>query len=275
MKILIAGAGIAGSVLTRMLRDRGHEVGVADRRPDKAASRCAFAYLRTAWWTGEEKRRVRDALAWYDQRGWVLAHEATVHDLRRGKVTKQSDHYLIDPAGPLVRADFAGDVTGYQVYPGEVAVQMAGTFEMQVDRLVLACGSGMDRWSTGTPTYGAVYEAPGRCMSGTLRLLRVTDRMTHVAAAGDRITRLGASKARTPQAARARAEAILNRMLQHNIVDAPAPWTLREGVRWENLTGPAGGRRLDDRVWAFTGFARSGYATVPAAARDLVKELEQ
>lgn len=275
MKIVVAGAGIAGSVLTRMLRERGHSATLLDSSPDKAASRCAFAYLRTAWWTGEEKHRVREALKWYESHGWVIADEATVHDVRRGRVLTQRDHYLVDPWAPLLEPDLAMNLSGFS--DGSAGVRLwSGAGEPQdADRLVLACGSGMERFTSGTATYGAVYEAPGRQADEALKLLRVTDRMTHVAAAGDRLTRVGASKGRTREAALARAEAILERMIRYGIVTPGADWKLREGMRWETLVGPVGGLRLDRHVWSFTGFARSGYATVPGAARDLVKELEQ
>lgn len=275
MKILVAGAGIAGSVLTRQLRDRGHEVVLLDARPDRAASRCAFAYLRTAWWTGEDRARVREAITWYEQRGWLITTQATVHDVRRGRTVTQADHVLLDPHAPLVRPDLAMNLTRYSDGPGGVLVHAGDGLELDGRHLVLACGAGMDRWYTGTPTYGGIFEAPGRCMSGTLRLLRVTDRMTYKAAAGERVTRVGASTGRTPEAARARAEAILRRMLDANLIDAPAPWTYRAGTRWTNLAGPGGHSRISQSVWAFTGFARSGYATVPGAARDLVRELEE
>lgn len=275
MKILIAGAGIAGSVLARMLLERDHTVTVLDARPYRAASRCAFAYLRTAWWTGEERKQVRSAVDWYEQRGWVITRQAEVHDLRRDRVVTQADHVLIDPHAPLLKPDIAMDLTRYSDGPGGVLVSAGDGVALDADALVLACGAGMDRWYSGTPTYGGIFEAPGRCMSGDLRLLRVTDRMTYTAAAGERITRVGASRARTPEAAKARAEAILKRMLDANIIDTPAPWTYRAGTRWSNLAGPGGGARISQSVWAFTGFARSGYATVPTAARDLVRELEK
>ena len=274
MKVAVAGAGIAGSVLTRMLRQRGHEVTVYDRTPHRAASRCAFAYLRTGWFTGPEKARVREALAWYDMRGWHLTDQAEVHDLQRGRIFTQGDHHLIDPYGPLVKADGGWNVETYRDGPGGVLLTLTGGLETDAHHLVLACGPGMERFTFGGPSYGGIFESQGPWMRGNLRLLRVTDRLTHVAAGGRHITRVGASKAKSPDLARAGAEKILKRMTDEGVVDANAPWTYRAGVRWTDGTGPGRAIRLSDHVHAFTGFSRTGYAFVPSAARVLVDQME-
>lgn len=274
MKVVIAGSGIAGSVLTRMLRERGHEVVVLDPDPETAASRCAFAYLRTAWFTGEARRRVREALRWYDDHGWALEHQATVHDLKRGRVVTQPDHYLIDPVGPLVEPDRAERVEGYREGTYGVRV-LTPTNVIDAHHLVLACGQGMDRFTSGTPTYGAVFDAPGRQAADGLSILRITDRLSHAVAAGGHRTRTAASKGRTPESAAERAEAILDQMIRHGVVSGDAEWTLRTGVRWENFNGTPGHSYLGYRAWAFTGFARTGYALVPGAARELIQELER
>lgn len=275
MKILIAGAGIAGSVLTRMLRERGHDVILTDARPDRAASRCAFAYLRTAWWKGEERAEVRRAVDWYEKRGWVLARHASVSDLRRDWTRDQADHILIDPRGPLVKPDLAMNLHRWSGTPG-VTATLGDGLEVQADRLVLACGAGTSRWTHGVQVHGGVWEVPEPAVEPGLRLLRVTDRLTYTAARDRNTLRVGASKALTPEAARQRAVKILGRMFTAGLVSPELPWTYRAGTRWEHRDrSPGGARRVSERVWEFTGFARSGYARVPGAAQYLIRRLEE
>lgn len=276
MKILIAGAGIAGSVLARMLRERDHDVTVTDPRPHTAASRCAFAYLRTAWWQGPEREEVRRAVDWYEERGWVLTRDGWVTDVRRGRDFRQSDHVLIDPRAPLVKADLSMRLNRYMDGPGGVLTTLGDGVQTDATHLVLACGAGMDRWSSGTPVHGGIYECDDYRMITPLKLLRVTDRLTYTAADDGTVTRVGASKARTPEAARERAGRILDRMMDAGIVTCTRPWTYRAGTRWEHLGGSSGGgRQISEHVWSFTGFARSGYARVPGAARKLIERMDQ
>lgn len=273
---MVAGAGIAGSVLTRMLRDRGHEVILIDSRPYRAASRCAFAYLRLAWWKGAERDEVRRAVDWYEGNSWVRSRTGVVHDLRRGWTREQRDHVLVNSRGPLVRPDMAVDLSGYWDGPGGVAVLVGDRLRLDAHRLVIACGAQTDRWAQGSPVYGGIYEVPGAHTEGALNLLRVTDRMTFTAAYDGARTRVGASKGLTPEKARERADRIFERMTDAGIIDPSAPWEYRAGTRWEHLGGaPGGPRRLSENVWTFAGFARSGYARVPEAARRLAERIEE
>ncbi|WP_341868246.1 FAD/NAD(P)-binding protein [Streptomyces africanus] len=270
---MVAGAGIAGSCVARALRERGHDVTVADGYSQSAASRCAFAFTRTAWWTGDQRTDVRAALAWYGRHGWLVDDSAEVKDLRRGRTVRQGDHYLVDPLGPLVDPDVAQHVTAWKGAGHVVAVTLADGTRTETDALVLSTA----RSATGASralTYGGVWEAPGRHLAGPgpLALLRVTDRLSHTAAWDGTFTRVGASKASTASGARQRAERILSRMCHEGLVDPEAPWVYREGVRYTPPAGPAA-CEVEPRVWALTGFGRSGYSTAPAAAQRLAARL--
>lgn len=273
MKILVAGAGIAGSVLTTQLRAAGHEVTLADGRPDISASQCAFAYMRLGWFRGPDRDAVKYALDWYRGQGHLLTSQAWVRDVRRGSF-QQDGHYLVHPTGPLVAPDVHRNVYGYRSDADGVWVLMDDSSQAhRVDRLVLACGAGTDRWGAGTPTYGGVFESRRYRMNVPLRLLRVTDRLTHVAADDGTVVRVGASKGRTPAEALQRAASILGRMMDEGMIPSSIKWVYRSGARWTNLTGGSGPAPVEDRVWTFTGFSRTGYALVPAAARDFVSEM--
>lgn len=276
MKVTIAGSGIAGSTLALMLRSRGHEVTVLDPWPRRGASHCAYAYLRSAWFKGEDKRRVRESLDYYERNGWIVTRKAYVHDLMRDRYVKQTDHVLVHPSRPLIQPDilwgldsYADDsLTGVQLRVfGQPGVLYA-------DHLVLACGDGMRRWTRGTPVYGGVFECETYRMSTPLRLLRITDRLTHVAADDGTVVRTAASKGHTPEQARQKSEKILNRMFDEGMVSVTRRWTYRAGARWVPEGGTPTAGQLSEHVWALTGFHRNGYALAPSYARDLADKLE-
>lgn len=277
MKILVAGAGIAGSVFTRMARERGHEVVLTDAQPHRAASRCAYAYLRTAWFKGDDKRRVREALDWYETRGWLITRQADVWDARPGRPFRtQDDHVLISPRGPLVKADGSWEVTGYREDPGGVVTSLGSEgLAVAASHLVLACGAGMTSYTYGTPSYGGVFECDTYPLARPLKVYRITDRLSHVVAYDGSVTRTAASKGRTPEEARARSEKILELMMDRGMVTATRRWTYRPGARWSWFDGSPAALPLSPHVWALTGFARNGYALVPSYARNLLDKLEE
>ena len=276
MKVTVAGAGIAGSTITRMLRARGHEVTLLDPWPRRAASHCAYAYLRTGWFKGPDKVRVRQGLDWYERNGWIVTRKADVHDRMRGRYVVQTDHILIHPSQPLLTPDILWGLDSYsdENLAGVQLKVLGQPGILWADHLVLACGPGMRRWSLGTPVHGGVFECESYRMGVPLRLLRLTDRLTHVAADDGAVVRTAASKGRTPEEARERSEKILNLMFDEGMLSSTHRWTYRAGTRW---TGPDGGpvaSRLSEHVWALTGFARTGYAMAPSYALDLIKALE-
>lgn len=272
MKVLVAGAGIAGSVLTHMLRDRGHEVLLADASPHRAASRCAYAYTRPDWFHGIDRARVRYALDWYGDRDWIISSTGWVTDVPRGRDFDQRGHYLIHPRGPLLIPDLPLELNRW-FGPGGL-VNLGDDFEVRVDRIVLATGASSVRWAPGTPVYGGVFECRDYRMSRPLKLLRITDRLTHVAADDGATTRTAASKGRTPEEAKAKSEKILETMLDKGIVTSTRRWDYRAGTRWNTDNGAPRADQVGANAWTLTGFARNGYALVPSYARDLVRRLE-
>jgi glycine/D-amino acid oxidase-like deaminating enzyme len=275
MKVAVAGAGIAGSCVTRVLRERGHEVTVVDRYPQWAASRCAFAVNRMSWWTGEQREAVRTSLAWYRTHGYVITDEATVHDVLRDRVTVQGDHYLIDPLAPLVTPDLMVNLDQWEDTDGGVSVLTDDGTGRTFDALVIACGpaSADLTGGRGTSTYGGMYAAPGNLLTdpGPLALLRRTDRLSYTVCFTNGETRVGASRRVTAALARADADKILNMVTKHGLV-LPDLWEYRSGRRY--ATAQPGLSQLDTHTYSLTGLARSGYALAPQAALRLAVQLE-
>lgn len=277
MKILVAGAGIAGSCATTALREAGHDVTLADASPSTAASRCAFAVTRTAWWDTEQRRTVRRSLDWYDRRGHIITTSAVVTDVRRGKTSIQGDHYLINPIGPLLPPDLAASLGWWRQIDGSVFADFRHWTSLTFDALVIATGPAsahLAGWPEGERSFGGIFTAPGNRLAhaGQLSMFRRTDRLSYTAAYVGGETRIGASRCSTPAQARRIADGIRDRLLSEGIVSGSADeWAYRPGVRY--ATASPGAVRLDERVWALTGLARSGYALAPAAALDIATEI--
>jgi hypothetical protein len=277
MKILVAGAGIAGSCAAHVLRDAGHDVVLADPAPDTAASRCAFALTRIAWWSGAPKIRVVRSLNWYQARGHIVTSSATVHDVRRQRTTIQGDHYLISPTGPLVPRDLAASVGWWDERADGVLVDFRHWIREQYDALVVAAGpasAGLLSWPADGCSYGGIHTAPGNLLTdgGQLALLRRTDRLSYTAAFVAGETRIGASRCSSPEQAHRVADGIRDRLLSEGLVKG-ADWAYRSGTRY--ATASPGAVRISRRVWSLTGLARSGYALAPAAALDIEKEIRE
>ncbi len=277
MKILVVGAGIAGSCATTVLREAGHDVVLADPTPDLAASRCAFAVTRLAWWGTEQRATVRRSLDWYNQRGHIITKTAVVHDVRRWRTTIQGDHYLINPTATLVKPDMGLEMTDWWPSPGGVRAEFGEFGPSGYDALVLAAGPDTARlagWPPGGYSYGGIYTAPGNRLTdgGQLAMLRRTDRLGYTAAWLIDETRIGASRCSTPEQAHRVADGIRDRMLSEGIVTGSADeWSYRSGIRY--ATASPGATRIAERVWTLTGLARSGYAIAPAAALDIASEI--
>lgn len=277
MKILVAGAGIAGSCAATALREAGHVVHLADPSPSTAASRCAFAVTRTAWWGTEQRRTVRRSLDWYRQRGHIITSSAVVTDVRRGKTLIQGDHYLINPTLTLVDPDTHVGLDWWVQCPGYVLVGMRDGTEHRYGALVIAAGPAsahLAGWPSTGRSFGGIFAAPGSRLAhaGQLSMFRRTDRLSYTAAWLVTETRIGASRCSSPGQARRVAEGIRDRLLSEGVVTGSADdWEYRCGTRY--ATASPGAVRLEPRVWTLTGLARSGYALAPAAALDITTEI--
>lgn len=282
MRILVAGAGIAGSCTATVLREAGHDVVLADGQPHLAASRCAFALTRMSWWKGEQRAAVARSLDWYADRDRILTDTAVVHDIRRGRTEKQGGYLLIDPVRTLVKSDLPSNVSWWTPDGDGVLVRLRnGIQDWKLDALVIACGPAtgyIARQAPGVHSYGGIFTAPGNRLAdpGRLALLRRTDRLSYTAAyvgsGADSETRIGASRSLTAGEAYDSAVDIRARLLSEGVVTGHSDeWTYRAGTRYATVT--PGARHIAARVWTLSGLARSGYALAPAAALDIATEI--
>ena len=281
MKILVAGAGIAGSCMTTVLREAGHEVVLVDRASWSAASRCAFAVTRTAWWGGEERHAVRRSLDWYNLREHIVTKSAVIHDVRRARTLIRPDYYLVNPVTTLVHPDLEQGLDWW-VHDADRSRVLAGflpcTQEDAFDALVICAAGETPRLAGQEPhgrtVFGGMFTAEGNRLTrgGQLSVLRRTDRLSYTAAFVGGKTRIGASRCSTPGEARRIAEGIRDRLLSEGVVSGGVPdWWYRAGKRF--ITDQPIAQRINQRVWTLAGLGRTGFATAPAAALDIATEI--
>ena len=85
--LIVVGAGIAGSSVTRLARERGLDVELIDRDPSAAASRLAHAILRRSWLRPELWRAYELALELYNA---VLKQAPVRFDLGFARATHEA-----------------------------------------------------------------------------------------------------------------------------------------------------------------------------------------
>lgn len=267
MRTLIVGAGIAGSALTRVLRDRGAAATLIADPARPPHSLAAAAVLRAAYHARNpgETAAFRRSLELYTGWGVGFARGATVTSYRHDAPLADADWYLMDPAAALVAPDAAAAVTPHpdgvltaagEVIPGETVVWCAGAYGAATG----AYTTHGDTWIHPDPAaVAATAEAP-------LRIHHWAPYRTLVAGAIAGQARLGSSSAVRPATAAAQGERMLATAARLGIIRGTDGWQRISGTR---LRTAAACEQLDGRNWRFSGLHRTGYALAPAHAESL------
>lgn len=258
MRLLIVGAGIAGSALARLARASGHHVTVlAD--PDKPrASEAAVCVLRPEWFAGDLRYAAQWTLTWYQQQGWLAAGSTVAHTYRSDRVLRRSGYWTIDPALPLVEPDELGEWNGGR---------------RGVDATVLcrgAAGSDLPWKRLAGATLIAARPGPVGLAS-----LEERPRFTTFAFSTGTELRFGSSSAADPDVAVERLLASEQRARAVGILPA-GPARRITGLRLMPPTVAETGRprRLAEGLWAMEGFGRVGYSLAPFLASRLLRQIE-
>lgn len=276
MKLIVVGAGIAGSCVARHARARGHYVIVVDRDRSQAASNAALCVARRSWFKGWERDRLDYALAWYLSHGWLEAQGALVTNMK-GETSEQHDWSLINPHGPLVEPDIQADVQAVHHDDGTVVFSDG---DLRADAVIVTAGIDSNRFALDepdTPLWGVTWVCP---LDGTNGLVDdVPIRVVHtgpyrslIGARVGGIAKLGSSRATTPERAREIAGVMFTQAMQRGLIKG-GPWSTIEGCR-AVAAEPGAPRRLGAKTWRLSGFGRVGYSQAPARARDLVRVVE-
>lgn len=242
--MIIAGAGLAGSWLARAARDAGHQVLlVSDGRPPGTAA--ALAVLRPSWLRKSERGLLADSVMLSQAAGAqvIIGAEYTRWD-SPGQAKTQADWVAVDPTGMCLEPD--------EVRTCEQA----------------------DVWCTGADvpgkiTHGATWVNPdpdALAFTG-MRAHLIAPYKTMVGVAFRSGARLGSSSSVR------REKSLEQARLQLELADSLG-W-LRTTEGWELVEGRRVLRdpqltRNSDGSWTWSGFHRTGFALVPAVAREIV-----
>lgn len=276
MKIIVVGRGIGGSMVSHLARERGHEVRIIaeDREPDSLA---ATAVLREAYHANKpaELEAYRYAVSWYRERGVELRQGAGVSSYRKPDAgpRQDADWLLMDPAEVLVQADTEGTVlsaTADRAWTGTGDADC-----VRGDAVVLATGAAKlfapeDPFITWGLTW--THDASALKDPGQVKVFQYAPYRTLIAGVTGVKARVGSSSAKTREKAIEQGKMMLRTAWELGWLATPAGWTRIEGARLktERLWG-----REQSGAWRIGGFHRTGYALAPAAARDLLDEIEK
>jgi glycine/D-amino acid oxidase-like deaminating enzyme len=262
MKLIVIGAGIAGSSATRIARDKGWDVTLIDNNPQQAASRSALATIRPTWFDKAERDDLERSWDWYTKWGAAGSREAHVSNWRNREVKKQKDWWLVDPITPLVEPDLTERVVG--IYKSFVTTP---TKEIAADAILNCTGA-----------YGADLSRDVTFFAGVTWISRTAEldyepyRVHHLrpykslsAARINGVTRVGSSIATTADKAVDDAKEMLMTAIALGIVKQ-GDWEMSLGWRAKGKGGIPIYPELGQRNAYFSGLARSGYGLAPAIA---------
>jgi hypothetical protein len=274
VKLIVVGAGIAGSCVTRLARERGWDVTLiaGERRPDSLA---ATAVLRRAYHTG----RVSELEAWdyavgvYGEWGVQMTRGGLVSSYRRplGGAVADSDWLLLDPAEALVQPDVAREVLsvhGGRAWYGR-GDGLAG------DAVVAACGAQGVLAPSGAVTFGVTWLAAPDALRAPdeVRVYQYAPYRTIVGGVAGGRARVGSSSSVTEEGAVTQARKMLGVAWDLGWLTTRDGWEMRVGTRVKTDDGHW--RRNQTGVWEIGGFHRTGYALAPMAAREVLDDIDK
>mgnify|MGYP003641719767 CR=1 FL=1 len=258
MRVLVVGAGIAGSSFARLGVAAGLDVTVvADPRLVRS-SEAALCVTRPSWFAGQALEECEWTLDWYRAHGWLTDGIARYGSYRSTKVEDRPGYFAVDPVAPLVDPDILDDWRN-----------VADDYDLRV----LARGSHSDldwRRQHGATT---IVESDGHALPLVAYHDRPRSVMFAVCHDGDTV-RVGSSKALTVEQAIERQHRDYEKALAFGLVERGEA-SLISGVRLVPPPGvePGALRWLDDRTVAVEGFGRVGYSLAPAKMAALVRQV--
>jgi len=270
MKLIVVGAGIAGSSATRIARDKGWDVTLIDHAPEQSASRSALATIRPTWFAKSERADLERSWEWYKAWGAAGTREAHVSNWRDREVKTQKDWWLVDPILPLVEPDLTERVVG--IYKTFVTTP---TKEIAADAILNCTGAyGADLARDVTLFAGVTWISTDAQLDySPYRVHHLRPYKSLSAAQINGVTRVGSSIAATADKAIQEAQDLLEQAHHLGIVQPDATWEMSLGWRAKGKGGIPIYPELGQRNAYFSGLARSGYGLSPAIAEKWLDSL--
>lgn len=274
MRIIVIGAGIAGSSLTRLARSHGHVVDHISQGGEPYST-AAVAALRRAYHKGSERIWFDRTLEIYERWGVKLARGAWVTSYRAAGSRPDNDWRMVDPAEPLVKADFtakAESITGATVrVSDEDGLNERFNEQFSASAVVNCTGSAM----CGQVTWGGTWvcDDPAVWKPDTIMVHHVAPYKSIVGGVVGGKVRLGSSSTNSPRTARIKADDMFQAAYRQGWFNG-GPWHLEVGARGKTLVDGAYSGRYPNGAYWLGGFHRTGYALAPAVAEDLLRQIE-
>lgn len=270
MKLIVIGAGIAGSSATRIARSKGWDVTLIDNAPEQAASRSAIATIRPTWFDKAERVDLERSWELYTLWGAAGSREAYVSNWRDREVKKQKDWWLVDPILPLVEPDVTERVVG--IYKNHVTTD-AGSL-VETDAILNCTGAYGSELSRDVTLFAGVtwISHDAELDYSPYRVHHLRPYKSLSAAQINGVTRVGSSIAATAEKAIDDGKEMLMTAIALGIVKA-GNWEMSLGWRAKGRGGIPIYPELGQRNAYFSGLARSGYGLSPAIAEKWIESL--
>jgi glycine/D-amino acid oxidase-like deaminating enzyme len=271
MKLIVIGAGIAGSSATRIARSKGWEVTLIDHAPEQAASRSAIATIRPTWFAKSERADLERSWEWYKEWGAAGSREAYVSNWRDPIVKEQKDWWLVDPLIPLLTPDITERVIGID----QTSVELSDGSEIEADAILNCTGGyGEDLAQEVTLFAGVTWiSTEAKLDYWPYRVHHLRPYKSLSAAQINGVTRIGSSIATTADKAIKEGKELLEQAHALGIITQTGTWEMSFGWRAKGAGGKPIYPKLGERNAYFSGLARSGYGLSPALAEKWIESL--
>lgn len=256
--LIVVGAGLAGSWLTRVARDRGMDVVLIGDQLEPPTTAAVGLLRPTHLPEADRPLLPRSLRAWADH-GVAVHTGAQVSRWDRPGVKYQPDWYVVDPVRACLQPDVIGQAI--PVGPGRVSVNdegLAGT-------VVWCDGAG-----AGRRTFGVTWVHPDpRALRHPLAVHHLAPYKVLAGASFPTGCRLGSSSTTDPASATAAGFKLLTVAVQRGLTDSADGWYPVRGTRLQrNQTLTPDG---PDGAWRWSGFHRTGFGVVPASAATVLR----
>jgi glycine/D-amino acid oxidase-like deaminating enzyme len=271
MKLVVIGAGIAGSSATRIARAKGWEVSLIDHAPEQAASRSALATIRPTWFAKSERTDLERSWEWYSAWGAAGSRKAYVSNWRNEEIKSQKDWWLVDPLVPLIKPDITERVIGIDC----TSVELSSGSQIEADAILNCSGGyGEDLAREVTLFAGVTWISfDAELDYSPYRVHHLRPYKSLSAAQINGVTRVGSSIATTAEKAIQDGKEMLEQAHALGIITNTANWEMSLGWRAKGAGGKPIYPKLGERNAYFSGLARSGYGLSPAIAEKWIESL--